>query len=48
MDEDLRNLFTFHTLWGLHRLNTMVIGTHSGNREFQERVRVIVKGLSLR
>ena len=45
MDEESRNLFTFHTPWGLHRLNTLVMGTHSGSSELQERVRVIVKGL---
>ena len=45
MDKQSRNLFTFHTPWGLHRLNTLVMGTHSGSSELQERVRVIVKGL---
>jgi hypothetical protein len=43
MDEKSRNLFTFHTPWGLHRLNTLVMGTHSGSSKLQERVRVIMK-----
>ena len=45
MDQASKNLFTFHTPWGLHKLNTLVMGTHSGSSELQERVRVIVKGL---
>ena len=45
MDEEWRSLFTFHTLLGIHMLNTLVIGTHSGSSELQERVRVIMKGL---
>ena len=45
MDEESRNLFTFHTPWGLHRLNTLVMGTHSGSSELHERIRVIIKGL---
>ena len=44
-DESSRDLFVFHTLWGLHRLNTLVMGTHTGSSELQERVRVIVDGL---
>merc|ERR1712059_18355 len=45
MDEESRNLFTFHTPWGLHRLNTLVMGTHSRSSELHERIRVIIKGL---
>ena len=45
MDEESSNLFTFHTPWGLHRLNTLVMGTHSGSSELHERIRVIIKGL---
>ena len=45
MDEESKNLFVFHTPWGLHRLNTLVMGAHSGSSELQERVRIIVKGL---
>ena len=45
MDESSRDLFVFHMPWGLHRLNTLVMGTHTGSSELQERVRVIVDGL---
>ena len=45
MDDESKDLFVFHTPWGLHRLNTLVMGTHSGSSELQERVRVILKGL---
>ena len=45
MTEESANLFTFHTPWGLHRLNTLVMGTHSGSSELQERVRVVLEGL---
>ena len=45
MDEESRNLFTFHTSWGLHRLNTLVMGTHSGSSELHKWIRVIIKGL---
>ena len=45
MDDSSRDLFVFHTPWGLHRLNTLVMGTHIGSSELQERVRVIVDGL---
>ena len=45
MTEKPSKLFVFHTPWGLHKLNTLVMGTHSGSSELQERKRVIVKGL---
>ena len=45
MDEESRNLFAFHTPWGLHRLNTLVMGTHSGSSELHKRITVIIKGL---
>ena len=31
--------------WGLYRLNTLVMATHSGSSELQERVRVMIKGM---
>ena len=40
-----QEIFTFHTPWGLHRLNTLVMGTHSGSSKLHERIRVIIKGL---
>ena len=45
MDKESRNLFTFHTPWGLHRLNTLVMGTHLGSSKLHERIREIIKGL---
>ena len=45
MDEESRDLFIYHTPWGLPCLNTLVMGAHSVGREPQERLRVRVKGL---
>ena len=45
MTEESADLFVFHTPWGLHRLNRLVMGAHSGSSELQERMRIIVEGL---
>ena len=45
MTEESSKLFVFHIPWGLHKLNTLVMGTHSSSSKLQERMRVIVKGL---
>ena len=45
MTEESSNLFVFHTPWGLHKLNTLVMRTHSGSSELQERMKVIISGL---
>ena len=44
MDKESRDLFTFHTAWGLQRLNMLVMGMHSGSSELHERIRVIISG----
>jgi hypothetical protein len=47
LDEESKKLFVFHTPWGLHKFNTLVMEISSASSECLEKIRKMIAGLEV-